>query len=64
MPGGDVASTAAGMTPYVSAAVTAYVAAVLAEVRDDVGGATAGLGRRLLQEVPATTASKCRCQRP
>src|SRR5580693_3816369 len=49
--GGDVASLAAEMTPYVSAAVGAYGGAVLARVRDDAADATVGLGRRLLQKV-------------
>jgi ABC-type phosphate transport system substrate-binding protein len=46
-----VASLAAEMTPYVSAAVGAYGGAVLAKVRDDTADATVGLGRRLLQRV-------------
>lgn len=49
--GGEVASLAAEMTPYVSAAVGAYGGAVLAKVRDDAADATVGLGRRLLQRV-------------
>lgn len=49
--GGDVASLAAEMTPYVSAAVGAYGGAVLAKVRDEAADATVGLGRRLLQRV-------------
>lgn len=49
--GGEVASLAAEMTPYVSAAVGAYGGAVLATVRDDTADATVGLGRRLLQRV-------------
>jgi dienelactone hydrolase len=48
---GDVASLAAEMTPYVSAAVAAYGGAVLAKVQNDVANATVGLGRRLLQRV-------------
>jgi hypothetical protein len=48
---GDVASLAAEMTPYVSAAVGAYGGAVLAKVRDEAADATVGLGRRLLQRV-------------
>ncbi len=48
---GDVASMAAEMTPYISAAVGAYGGAVLAKVRDDAADATVGLGRRLLQKV-------------
>ena len=42
--GGDVASLATEMTPYVSAAVGAYGGAVLAKVRDDAADATVGLG--------------------
>jgi hypothetical protein len=48
---GEVASLAAEMTPYVSAAVGVYGGAVLAKVRDDAADATVGLGRRLLQRV-------------
>ena len=48
---GDVASLAAEMTPYLSAAVGAYGGAVLAKVRDEAADATVGLGRRLLQRV-------------
>jgi hypothetical protein len=48
---GDVASLAADMTPYVSAAVGAYGGAVLAKMRDDAADATVGLGRRLLQRI-------------
>ncbi|HEX4093027.1 MAG TPA: hypothetical protein VHZ33_30280 [Trebonia sp.] len=51
---GEVASVAVEMTPYVSAAVLAYGAAVLAKVRDDAADATVGLGRRLLQRVFGT----------
>ena len=49
--GGDVASVAAEMSPYISAAVGAYGGAVLAKVRDDAADVTVGLGRRLLQKV-------------
>jgi hypothetical protein len=49
--GGEVATLAAEMTPYVSAAVGAYGGAVLAKVRDEAADATVGLGRRLLQRV-------------
>jgi hypothetical protein len=52
--GGDAASLAVEMTPYVSAAVGAYGGAVLAKVRDDAADATVGLGRRLLQRVFGT----------
>jgi hypothetical protein len=48
---GEMASLAADLTPYVSAAVGAYGGAVLAKVRDDAADATVGLGRRLLQRV-------------
>jgi hypothetical protein len=48
---GEVASIAAEITPYVSAAFGAYGGAVLAKVRDDAADATVGLGRRLLQRV-------------
>ena len=51
---GDVASLAAEMTPYVSAAVGAYGGAVLAKVQDDAADATVGLGRRLVQRVFGT----------
>ena len=49
--GGDVATLAAEMTPYVSAAVGAYGGAVLARMRDEAADATVGLGRRLLQRI-------------
>lgn len=49
--GADVASVAAEMTPYISAAVGAYGGAVLAKVRDEAADATVGLGRRLLQRI-------------
>ena len=52
--GGDVASLAVEMTPYVSAAVGACGGAVLARVRDDAADATVGLGRRLLQRIFGT----------
>ena len=52
--GGDVASLAAEMTPYVSAAAATYGGAVLVRVRDDAADATVGLGRRLLQRVFGT----------
>jgi hypothetical protein len=49
--GGEVATLAAEMTPYVSAAVGAYGGAVLAKVRDETADATVSLGRRLLQRI-------------
>jgi hypothetical protein len=48
---GEVATLVADATPYMTAAVGAYGAAVLAKVRDDAADATVGLGRRLLQRV-------------
>lgn len=48
---GDVASLAAEMTPYISAAVGAYGGAVLTKARDEAADATVGLGRRLLQKI-------------
>ena len=51
---GDVASLAAEITPYMSAAAAAYGGAVLAKVRDDAADATVGLGRRLVQRVFGT----------
>jgi hypothetical protein len=48
---GEVASLAAEITPYVSAAVGAYGGAVLAKARDEAADATVGLGRRLLQRI-------------
>jgi hypothetical protein len=44
---GDTAWLAAEMTPYISAAVSAYGEAVLTGVPDDVADPTVGLGRRL-----------------
>lgn len=49
--GGDIASMTAEMTPYISAAVSAYGGAVLARARDEAADATIGLGRRLLQKI-------------
>ena len=43
---GEVATLAAEVVPYASAA--AYGGAVLAKVRDDAADVTVGLGRRLL----------------
>lgn len=48
---GDIATLVADSTPYVTAAVGAYGAAVLAKVRDDAADATVGVGRRLLQRI-------------
>lgn len=51
---GEVASLAAEVVPYATAAVSAYGGAVLAKVRDDAADATVGLGRRLLQRIFGT----------
>jgi hypothetical protein len=48
---GELATLAADMAPYISAAASAYGGAVLAKVRDDSADATVGLGRRLLQRI-------------
>lgn len=48
---GEVATLVGEATPYMTAAVGAYGAAVLAKVRDDAADATVGLGRQLLQRV-------------
>jgi hypothetical protein len=48
---GEVATLAAEVVPYASAAAAAYGGAVLAKVRDDAADATVGLGRRLLQRI-------------
>ena len=52
--GGEVATLAAEVVPYASAAAAAYGGAVLAKVRDDAADATVGLGRRLLQRIFGT----------
>jgi hypothetical protein len=49
--GGDAAALAAEITPYMSAAVSAYGGAVLARVRDQAADATVGLGHRLLLRI-------------
>ena len=51
---GEVATLAAEVVPYASAAAAAYGGAVLAKVRDDAADATVGLGRRLLQRIFGT----------
>ena len=48
---GELAPLAADVMPYVSAAVSAYGAAVLVKVRDDAADATVSLGRRILQRI-------------
>jgi hypothetical protein len=52
--GGEVATLAAEVVPYASAAAAAYGGAVLAKVRDDAADVTVGLGRRLLQRIFGT----------
>lgn len=47
----EVALLVASTTPYLSAALSAYGAAVLAKVKDDTADATVSIGRRLLQRV-------------
>jgi hypothetical protein len=54
--GGEVATLAAEVVPYASAAAAAYGGGVLAKVRDDAADATVGLGRRLLQRIFGTRA--------
>ena len=49
--GGELASLAGEVSPYVTAAVAAYGAAVLAQARDQAAEATVGLGRRVLQRI-------------
>jgi hypothetical protein len=51
MAAGEIATLVTEATPYLTAAVTAYGAAVLTKVRDDAADATVGVGRRLLQRV-------------
>lgn len=48
---GEIVAMAAEVTPYVSAAVSAYGGAVLMKVRDDAADTTVSVGRRLLQRV-------------
>lgn len=48
---GEIATLVTEATPYLTAALTAYGAAVLTKVRDDAADATAGVGRRLLRRV-------------
>lgn len=49
-----MATLAAEVAPYASAAAGAYGGAVLAKVRDEAADATVGLGRRLLQRIFGT----------
>lgn len=48
---GEIATLVTDVTPYLTAALTAYGTAVLAKVRDDAADATIGVGRRLLQRI-------------
>jgi hypothetical protein len=48
---GEVAALAAEVTPYATAALGAYGAAVLTKVRDELADATIGTGRRVLQRI-------------
>jgi hypothetical protein len=48
---GEIATAAADVMPYVTAAAGAYGAAVLAKAKDDAASAAVGLGRRLLQRI-------------
>jgi hypothetical protein len=51
MAAAEVATLAADVTPFMTAALAAYGTAVLSKVRDDAADATVGVGRRLLQRV-------------
>jgi hypothetical protein len=48
---GEIATLVTDATPYLSAALAAYGAAVLTKVRDDAADATVSVGRRLLQRI-------------
>jgi len=48
---GDLVSLANDLSPYVTAAVSAYGGAVLARANDETADATVAWGRRLLQRV-------------
>ena len=48
---GEVATLATEATPYATAALGAYGAAVLTKVRDELADATIGTGRRVLQRI-------------
>jgi hypothetical protein len=51
MAAGEITALVTDATPYLSAALSAYGAAVLTKVRDDAADATIGVGRRFLQRV-------------
>ncbi|QKW32869.1 hypothetical protein HUT06_01470 [Actinomadura sp. NAK00032] len=48
---GDLIQVVESATPYLTAAVSAYGGAVLAQVEDNAAEATVGVGRRILQRV-------------
>jgi hypothetical protein len=47
----ELATLASDISPYVTAAIGAYGAAVLSTARDQAADATVGLGRRFLQRI-------------
>lgn len=47
----DLAALVGELSPYATAAVSAYGSTVLKRVQDDAADATVGLGRRLLQRI-------------
>lgn len=49
--GGDLATLAAEVSPYVTAAVGAYGGAVLARAQEDAADVTVEWGRRILQRI-------------
>ncbi|MFC6083461.1 hypothetical protein [Sphaerisporangium aureirubrum] len=49
--GGDLAALVGEVSPYVTAAVSAYGGAVLARAQDDAAEVTVGWGRRILQRI-------------
>lgn len=51
---GDLALLASEISPYMTAAVSAYGGAVLARARDQAADATVGAGRRILQRIFGT----------
>ncbi|MEV6868535.1 hypothetical protein AB0M44_47135 [Streptosporangium subroseum] len=52
---GELATLAAEVSPYVTAAISAYGGAVLARAQDDAADATVGWGRRILQRIFGVT---------
>jgi hypothetical protein len=51
---GDLAQVANDVAPYVTAAVSAYGASVLARAQEEAATATVGVGRRLVQRIFGT----------